>query len=231
MFDKIVRWLMEDPEIPEMPTVGEVLSGRERVPEPSEIGSHALGMGERWVKEKIKNAVYPANPEVQDQLFIKDVVRRYLQGEDFGLHGEEVQLSDPELGGNYGYHYGTMYKIPNLSEIPKIFGAAYRNIVEGFTGSQSLEESTQKYIELHEIAETLYQYRKGKETLNEAEHGMFEAYVQKALRSMRWENSEAWDIYSACIAHNSTRGENDGFRKATEKYHPELAEDIAMSFA
>ena len=229
MFEKFGRWLMEDPEIPEIPTVREIVTGREKAPELSAIGSYALKKGEHYAREKIRNAIYPTGPEVQDQLFINDVVRRYLDGEDFGLHGEEVSIS--EIGGNYGYHYGNTYKIPKLSEIPKIFGAAYRNTVERFTGSQSLEESTQKYLELHEKAETLYQYRKGIQELSIDQEGRFEAYVQRALRSMRWENPEAWDIYSACVAHNSTRGEDDSFRVATERYHPELGEDIALEFA
>jgi hypothetical protein len=225
--NRLQKSLMED-EVLEKPSfTGAFLRGEE-LPTFSDIGKYISGWGRKQAR-KAMGAIYPTDPETQDYLFVRDMVRHVLDGYDHGLTGKEVSLQ--ELGGNLGYHIGNHFMVPRLSEIPKIFGKkAYKyitNIYDSESRSQSLAEATQNFISLHEIVEKHYQETKGIEDFTHPkyreEHDRFEAYLQRALKSMRYERSDAWDIYDACLAENS-RGEGDSFRRATER-------DMALNFA
>ncbi len=169
------------------------------------------------------------DPETRERMEykgFKELVRRALDGDDFGLDIYEVPGERLERKNALGMWEGREIKIPRLKDIPKMLGGAYETIKQNSDRRKALDGQVQDYIKLHEKIEAVK--RPAKE-----EHELYEATLLKSLSDLANEgNEKARKVYEGAMAAYKVRMVGgDRFARDVQRYYTQLEEDVRSAFS
>lgn len=158
----------------------------------------------------------------------KELVRKAVsEGESFGKGVNEASLSELLKDGAWGKWQDDQVYVPVVSDIPRIFGGLYDEIVDGVAryrmDEAGLKKATQDYLAVHEIVEA---------ALKPKDHDKYEATLLRALKDLGKEGlEEAREAYIAAAATYKVRKKaGDRMLDKVGNYMKELKEDVSWMF-
>lgn len=158
----------------------------------------------------------------------KELVMKVVKdGESFGKGVNETGLSELLKDGAWGRWQDDQVYVPVVSDIPRIFGGLYDEIVDGAARHRmdeaGLKKATQNYLAVHEIVEA---------TLKPKDHDKYEATLLRALKELGKDGlEEARDAYIAAAAtYRARKGAGDRMLDRVGNYMKELKEDVNWLF-
>jgi len=226
--ERFGRELYEDGINSDTPKLKEVIAGD--VPFGKGLKSFAKSKTRKWIDKYTKNAKYGnyfsrkfLMPLDSAYHVVKDAVENAL----IGKARYDIREVSHIPGGNLGEHDSSGIRVLKTSEIPRVFGRRYGNILNRVNRSpEQFNQDVQNYIRLHEVAEKGYMERYGINKLGDEEHGRFEAYLLRSLETLPTEGYDTTDVLEGAVAVHSMRKASDRFLKKTKKYNKKLGDWI-----
>ncbi len=168
------------------------------------------------------------DPETRDRMeyqAFKELVKRSLEGDDFGLDIYEVPAERLEKEKAWGMWRGREIRIPKLKDIPRMLGSVYETIRWNSSRRKALDGQVRDYIKLHEKIEAV-------QKPTENDHELYEATLLRSLSDLAGEgNEKARKVYEGAMAAYKVRmASGDRFAREVEKHYKWLEQDVQTMF-